>query len=517
MTWRSLIPVLALSAPMLALPAAQVPVELDTRVVAKPPASPARLAAPPRMTPRQRFLEMWARGYFPGRSGQIFVVPREGDIITRRDPDVTFMHGSPWPYDTVIPLFFHGPNIRPGVYRVPARQQDVAPTLAAILRTRMPASATGRVLTTAVRSAVAPPKVVLLAVLDGFRADYFDRYVDVLPTLTRLRRSSASYPAARIDYLPTNTGVGHTTISTGTDPRIHGITGNNLYDRVAGKRFDSYEGWSPRDLMAATLSDVWTTDTNGAAVIIAQGSSVPPAAALAGHGACLLNGRKPLMAGYDSTSGRWGTNPQCYSLPPYLADADAKKLWGADGLWMGHKIDTTAGVRRTGLFPAFEGDALVAMIEREPVGADAVTDLVLVNLKGADFVGHKHGPDSPEIRATLVEMDRQLTRIVDALARKAGGSVVVAVVADHGMPAEPASPERRRISEEIVSLVHDTFDPQEKKLIAYYEPENGQLMVDPAQLAARGLTLARLARFLESQPFIYAAYTEDEVRSARVR
>jgi predicted AlkP superfamily pyrophosphatase or phosphodiesterase len=357
---------------------------------------------------------------------------------------------------------------------------------------------------------------MLLAVLDGMRPDYFDRYADVLPTLSRLRREAAQFTNARIDYLPTNTGVGHATIATGTDPRFHGITGNNLYDRVARDRFDSLKGWSPRDLMASTLSDVWAAETDGTAVIIAQGSSVPAATALAGHGACLINGRTLLMAGYDSTSGRWGTNASCFSLPPYLADADARLLWGADGQWMGHKIDSPAGVRRSGLFPAFEADALTAMIDRAPIGADAVTDLVLANLKGADFVGHKHGPDSPELRATLAEVDRGFTRIYDSVSRKAGGNVVLAVVADHGMPAEPHAG-ARVISEDVTAALHERFDPQDKKLILYYEPENGQLMVDEARLAARGLTMTALARFLEAQPYLFAAFTEDEVRAARVK
>ena len=48
---------------------------------------------------RQRLLEMWARAYFPGRTGQLLIVPREGDFFTRPDPNYTYMHGSPWPYD----------------------------------------------------------------------------------------------------------------------------------------------------------------------------------------------------------------------------------------------------------------------------------------------------------------------------------------------------------------------------------------------------------------------------------
>src|SRR5437773_10498802 len=67
---------------------------------------------------RQRFLEMFARSYFPGRTGQLVIVPREGDFITRAD--VAYMHGSPWPYDAAIPLMFAGPVVKTGMYSTPA-------------------------------------------------------------------------------------------------------------------------------------------------------------------------------------------------------------------------------------------------------------------------------------------------------------------------------------------------------------------------------------------------------------
>src|SRR5438045_5081674 len=94
---------------------------------------------------RQRFLTMFARAYFPGRTGQLLIVPREGDFITRPDPNVAFMHGSPWSYDVSIPLMFAGPAVKTGVFSVPAAQQDVAPTLAASLGVQMAPPTTGRV------------------------------------------------------------------------------------------------------------------------------------------------------------------------------------------------------------------------------------------------------------------------------------------------------------------------------------------------------------------------------------
>ena len=71
---------------------------------------------------------------------------RSGDFITRPDPDVAYMHGSPWAYDVSIPLMFAGPAVKTGVYSTAATQQDVAPTLAAALDVRLPPTTTGRVL-----------------------------------------------------------------------------------------------------------------------------------------------------------------------------------------------------------------------------------------------------------------------------------------------------------------------------------------------------------------------------------
>src|SRR5258708_7427086 len=167
------------------------------------------------------------------------IVPRDGDFMTRPDPDVAYMHGSPWEYDVSIPLMFVGPAVTAGVYSTPSAQQDVAPTLAAALGVSMPPTATGHVLPV-LRSGFARPRVVMLIVLDGMRRDYFDRYADAMPTLTAIRQHSAWFNQARVNFLPTNTAVGHSTISTRTDPGVHGITGISVYDRRHRERHDIF-------------------------------------------------------------------------------------------------------------------------------------------------------------------------------------------------------------------------------------------------------------------------------------
>src|SRR6266849_7530721 len=225
-----------------------------TRILGAASADAAALRA------RRRFLERFARAYFPGRSGQLLIVPREGDFITRPDPDVAYMHGSPWAYDVSIPLTFAGPAVRTGRYSMPAVQQDVAPTLAAALGVQMLPTVTGRVLPI-LRTDFARPRVVMLVVLDGMRRDYFDRYAASMPTLTALRERSAWFTHAEVNFIPTCTPVGHSTISTGTDPGVHGITGVSVYDRTHRRGHDLFAERMPQDLMTLTLADIWQLET----------------------------------------------------------------------------------------------------------------------------------------------------------------------------------------------------------------------------------------------------------------
>lgn len=476
--------------------------------------SPRASAAP---TPqRQDFLERFARGYYPGRSGQIFLVPREGDFITVREANYAFTHGSPWSYDSNIPILFYGPPfIRPGVFDSPVAQQDVAPTLAALLGTPPPSTATGHAQRQVLAAPNVHPKVIALFVLDAMRRDYFDRFADVMPTLTRLRREGAWFSRARVNYLPTVTSVGHATVGTGTDPRFHGEVSNYLFNAATGKAQQAYDKLDPRELMSLTLADLWNLETEGRAVIVGQGGAIRAVAGLVGHGACIVGG-KPVLVGSYASDGGWETNPSCYQLPDSLKASNAKSYWEeAGGTWMGHDITSPTKFRASSLYQRFEGDALVGVIEREAIGADDITDLLLVNMKGPDYTAHSYGPDSAEIRETLIELDRQMARVIAALERKAGpGQTVVAITADHGMAPEPSQGHLRVYWDQVVEAIDQKFDPVEKKIVRYYEdPANQQIYLDSARLRTLGFSLKDVAAFLETLPYIQSAFTEDEVRA----
>jgi arylsulfatase A-like enzyme len=83
------------------------------------------------------------RSFHPQRSGDLEVVLDPFWIRGRTGAT----HGSPYLYDSHIPLIIMGPGIRPGIYRSEVALNDLAPTLATILDVETPSGSVGRVLT----------------------------------------------------------------------------------------------------------------------------------------------------------------------------------------------------------------------------------------------------------------------------------------------------------------------------------------------------------------------------------
>ena len=80
------------------------------------------------------------------------------------------------------------------------------------------------------------PKLVVLLVVDQMRADYVERFGDHWTGgLRRLMDEGAWLREAAYSHMATVTCVGHASIVTGALPRTHGIVGNDLWDREAGK------------------------------------------------------------------------------------------------------------------------------------------------------------------------------------------------------------------------------------------------------------------------------------------
>ena len=80
--------------------------------------------------------------YHASRSGDIYIVQDPYWFLFDKGP-VAAMHGSPWRYDTHVPIIFVGPTIQPKTVHRRVRPADVAPTIAALLGMTSPGSAQG--------------------------------------------------------------------------------------------------------------------------------------------------------------------------------------------------------------------------------------------------------------------------------------------------------------------------------------------------------------------------------------
>jgi len=80
-----------------------------------------------------------------------FYGPRSGNLFILQEPYYLFeatgtSHGTPYAYDTQVPVLFRGPGIKPGTYPGSIAVNDIAPTLAALVGTAQPSGSMGRVL-----------------------------------------------------------------------------------------------------------------------------------------------------------------------------------------------------------------------------------------------------------------------------------------------------------------------------------------------------------------------------------
>jgi len=99
--------------------------------------------------PGGRVATLVQRAWHRQLSGDLYVVQRPYAMFGSN----VATHGSPYAYDTNVPLMLFGPRwIRPGPAATYAEVVDLAPTLAYLLETRMPSASEGRVLAEILRT-----------------------------------------------------------------------------------------------------------------------------------------------------------------------------------------------------------------------------------------------------------------------------------------------------------------------------------------------------------------------------
>jgi predicted AlkP superfamily pyrophosphatase or phosphodiesterase len=83
-------------------------------------------------------------GFNRSRSGDVCIVVKPFSFVA--DGNLATTHGSPYNYDTHVPIIFFGVGVRPGRYYIECAPTDIAPTLAALLGVEPPPNRVGHVL-----------------------------------------------------------------------------------------------------------------------------------------------------------------------------------------------------------------------------------------------------------------------------------------------------------------------------------------------------------------------------------
>ena len=404
-------------------------------------------------------------GHVPGRSGDIYLVPKpysfmlgQWDLTTlgTDTPDLSTTHSNPWDYLTRVPIVLYGPNyVAPGAtVQTPVDITALAPTYAKLMGLT-DFKADGKPLPAppdfGLPVKTKPPKVIFTVIVDGGGWNTLQTHIDSLPHLTALRRQGTTYVNATIGSAPSITGALHSTFGTGSYPRDHGIPGNQMRnpdDEVVDTWLDSED---PRYLKLPTISDVWDKSKGNKPVVAAvayEGWHL----GMLGHGSFTDGGDKDIAVVWDTDEQEWSTNPDFYTLPSYLQTTDIARLESyerrldprdglTDGTWFGHTLEQLQEPTVRPGTPAFErftGDAAARVFTKEAFGKDDVTDLMWVELKAPDYAGHAWNVTRPEQGDVLAEMDTQIARFKKLLDRKVGpGNYVLAISADHGQQPLP--------------------------------------------------------------------------------
>jgi predicted AlkP superfamily pyrophosphatase or phosphodiesterase len=275
-----------------------------------------------------------------------------------------------------------------------------------------------------------PPPLVLIS-MDAFRWDYCTLHPDETPHLRELMRTGVS-ARALIPAFPSNTFPNHYTLVTGLYPAHHGIINNRMFDAEAGLFFDSHQ------VQAVTNSRWW----GGEPIWVTT-----------------------IKQGGKAASWFWpGSEAEIEGVRPTYS-----RRWDAALPFETRLSEMVDWLRRS------RGTAPI---------------IATFYLEEVNSIGHKFGPGSPELAATIKEADRRIGAIESAL-RAAGIDANLVIVSDHGMTP---------ISLERVILLDDYLDPKNVQLdfdgpVAGLRPRQGD--VDTLMQALAPLKHAKAYRTAE--------------------
>ena len=318
------------------------------------------------------------------------------------------------------------------------------------------------------------PKLVVVIVIDQFRGDYLERYHDRFGDagFRILMDRGAYFPNCNYNYANTRTAPGHASLFTGAYSNGHGIADNEWWDPKKKHMVTSVEdddtklvgiadaksGASPHNLLADTLGDEMKLATQGKSrvftVSLKDRSAILPGG-FAGDAAYWI----------DPQSGNWITSTYYRNeLPRWVQEFNStrpQKYWDRD--WKdaqgtllastthrktkdGNEAGFYEVIGSTTFGNEYEFEFAKELVVYENVGRGPATDLLVVSLSANDILGHRVGPDSPEMAQMALDLDKELADFFNFLGHQIGlANVWIALSADHGVSSLPDVVKKLRI------------------------------------------------------------------------
>lgn len=329
------------------------------------------------------------------------------------------------------------------------------------------------------------PKLVVGIVIDQMRYDYLFRFEKKFSQggFKRLMLNGYSFSNAKFSYVPTHTAPGHASIFTGTTPSVHGIIGNNWYDRYSKKDIycvsdstvrpvgtTSISGkMSPRNLFSTTFSDELRLSTNFKSR--AFGVSLKDRGAIlpVGHTANAAYWHDPHLNNWVSSTFYIKKLPVwCEAFNARrLTDSLLSKPWktllpietytesGPDntayeGLYKGEsspvfphdlpklsKLESEL-IRKTPFGNTYTRMFAEALISGEGLGRGPECDVLTVSFSSPDYIGHMFGTNAIELEDTYIRLDLELEQFLNYLDKNIGkDKYLLFLTADHGAAHNP--------------------------------------------------------------------------------
>lgn len=460
--------------------------------------------------PREALLRTW-RGIMTSRSGDIQLITREPDFVSGGSS-----HSTPFDYTQEVPFLIYGPGfVRPGRYDQRVTLADLAPTTGALLDFPFQAP-DGQELTQALlpRDQRPLPRLVVTLIWDSAGTNVLDAWPRAWPYLRSLIPQGAWFPRAEAGASPSNTPTGHATMGTGAFPNRHGFV--DEFIRLADT-IEKPNANGPGFLIAPTLADLYDP-AMGNEPLVGALASLSPHIMMMGHGAFWGNGDRDIAitrergdaeTGGDDSAVRWNLTRAMspyYRLPRYANDLpgigvyaeDLDRADGAlDGRWRDHDLTQLRGGWDTPARTPFQTRLMLEVIEREGFGRDRVPDLLFLNYKAIDTVGHAFAVEGAEMNDAVRIQDRHLKILVSYLNAHIGRERwVMFLTSDHGTQHDPELSGAFRVSlKELERRLIERFDDADDRPLVQ-RVRVTEVWLDRAELAENGFTLAQVSEYL---------------------